>query len=179
MKNSEFKILKSALVVLLSSNMVFAGPSILLAQTANNLPPPPATTNTLKTTSNDPELNPNSSAFKIVVCDGPTLPASVKAKLPNGGADYVPCDFNGVMRQVQHLINIMVVLGVLVAIVMFSYAGLLYISGQKAKIDKAHTIFPKIIWGFIIMLSAWFIVYQILSWLTNNAAFSTLLGSPQ
>ena len=121
-----------------------------------------------------PELNPNDSAFKIVVCDGPTLPKDY----PNKPAGYVPCDFNGVMRQIQHLINIMMVLGVLIAIVMFSYAGGLYITGQKANIDKAHSIFPKVFIGFIIMLSAWFIVYQILSWLTNNEGFKALLGSP-
>ena len=123
--------------------------------------------------------NPNDSAFKIVVCDGPTLPPSQLAKLPNGGKDYVPCDFSGVMRQVQHLINIMMVLGVLVAILMFSYAGYLYMTGAKDKISHAHSIFQKTFVGFIIMLSAWFIVYQLLAWLTSNSGgFSTLLGSP-
>ncbi len=139
-----------------------------------------------------PELNPNNSAFKIVVCDGPTFPTDSSGQLTPagkilqdaaekslGGKRYVPCDFNGVMLQVQHLIDIMMVLGVLVAIGMFSYAGFLYITGKQANIDKAHAIFPKVFFGFIIMLSAWFIVYQILSWLTNNPGFKTLLGTPQ
>jgi hypothetical protein len=94
--------------------------------------------------------------------------------------DYVVCNFNGAMLQVQHLINIMMVIGVLVAIVMFSYAGGLYITGSKPNVDKAHKIFPKVFGGFIIMLSAWFIVYQILSWLTGpSSGFNTLLGSPK
>jgi hypothetical protein len=80
------------------------------------------------------------------------------------------------MLLVQHLINIMLVIGVLAAIVMFAYAGLLFVSGKKANIDKARSIFPKVFVGFIIMLSAWFIVYQILSWLTDNSGFKTLLG---
>jgi hypothetical protein len=116
--------------------------------------------------------DPTKSTFKIVVCDGPA--GANTAKDPK----YVPCDFNGIMLQVQHLINIMMVLGVFASIAAFSWAGWLYISGVPANKTKAHAIFPKIFTGFIIMLSAWFIVYQILSWLTDNAAFKTLLGNP-
>ena len=120
----------------------------------------------------DPNINPNTEDFKIVVCDGP---AGLK-KLSNN-PDFVVCDFNGLMRQVQHLINIMMVVGVLVAVCMFSYAGYLYITGVPGNITKAHAIFPKVFTGFIIMLSAWFVVYQILSWLTDNEGFKALLGN--
>ncbi len=136
--------------------------------------------------------NPNNSAFKVTVCDGPDM-SKLKVNngknpdvevidsdgKPAGTRPYVVCDFNGAMLQVQHLINIMMVIGVLVAILMFSYAGALYITGKQANIDKAHAIFPKVFFGFIIMLSAWFIVYQILSWLTKNDGFKALLGTPQ
>lgn len=126
-----------------------------------------------------PELNPNNTGFKIVVCDGPTLPDKLAAEQKIIlGREYVPCDFNGIMLQVQHLINIMMVVGVFASIGAFSWAGALYISGNPKKKEEAHKIFPKIFTGFIIMLSAWFIVYQILSWLTDNAAFKTLLGNP-
>lgn len=134
--------------------------------------------------------NPNKSTFRIVVCDGPSLPRDTNGnytsdsqkmvdefKAANPGREYVACDFNGIMLLVQHLINIMMVLGVLVAILMFSYAGLLMVSGKEDNIKHAKSIFPKVFWGFIIMLSAWFIVYQILSWLTDNSGFKTLLGA--
>jgi len=124
-----------------------------------------------------PPTNVNDSNFRLVVCDGPVLPASV----PAPKANYVPCDFNGVMMTIQHLINVAMVLGVLVAIVGFSYAGFLYITSgpSQKKLDDAHGIFSKVGIGFIIMLSAWFIVYQILSWLTGtNSGFSSLLGTP-
>lgn len=124
-------------------------------------------------TPDTPELNPNNSSFKIVVCDGPA--GANTAKDPK----YVPCDFNGLMLQIRHIINIMMVLGVFASIAAFSWAGALYISGNPEKKKQAHAIFPKIFTGFIIMLSAWFIVYQILSWLTKNDGFKTLLGSPQ
>lgn len=80
------------------------------------------------------------------------------------------------MLQVRHLINLMMIVGVLAAIVAFSWAGGLYISGNPENKKRAHAVFPKIFAGFIIMLSAWFIVYQILSWLTKNAGFSSLIG---
>ncbi len=132
----------------------------------------------------EPTTNLNSSAFKIVACDGPENlnhinPAT--GKIEQGyiaDPSFVPCNFKGVMIQIQHLINIMMVVGVFASIAAFSWGGFLYITGKEGNIKKAHEIFPKVFIGFIIMLSAWFIVYQILSWLTDNDAFKSLLGSP-
>jgi len=130
--------------------------------------------------STKPEYSdPTSSSFRIVVCDGPSLPNALREKeSAELGRPYVACDFNGIMLQIKHLINIMMVLGVFASIGAFSWAGALYISGSPEKKKKAHAIFPKIFTGFIVMLSAWFIVYQILSWLTDNQGFKTLLGNP-
>ena len=86
-------------------------------------------------------------------------------------AGYHACDFQGALVQIQFLINVMLVVGVLAALVGFTWAGLNYISGQQKRIDKAHEMFPKIFWGFIIMLVGWFIVYQILVWLTGTTAY--------
>lgn len=140
-----------------------------------NPPPPPPTavpTQTLQTPLTEPTTNPSSSAFKIAVCDGPA------GANKNNDPKYVPCDFNAVMLLIQHLINIMMVIGVLVAIVMFSFAGWLMITGTEKNISRAKSIFPKVFIGFIIMLSAWFIVYQVLSWLASNDGFKALLGTP-
>jgi hypothetical protein len=128
--------------------------------------------------------NPNSSLFRINVCDGPTLPKVLKDKLPQGAEftkqyghppPYIPCDFKAAMRQIQHFITIAITLGVLVAVVGFTYAGALYMTGIEKYMSRARSIFPKIFWGFIIMLSAWFIVYQLLVWLTGSG-FESLLG---
>ncbi|HTK33133.1 MAG TPA: hypothetical protein VL335_01135 [Candidatus Paceibacterota bacterium] len=130
--------------------------------------------------------DPTQSSFRIVVCDGPDNPA-INKPVPlydNNGKPtgqtrpYVVCNFNGAMLTVQHLINIAMVLGVFAAIVLFTYAGYLMLKGTDSDRNKAKDIFPKILWGFVIMLSAWFIVYQILSWLTGNSAFTKLLGNP-
>jgi hypothetical protein len=90
--------------------------------------------------------------------------------------DFVPCDFRGLMMQIQHLINIAMTAGVLIAIAGMMYAGFLYISGTPKNISQAHDIFPSLVKGFIIMLAAWFIVYQILAWLTGKNGYGVLLG---
>ncbi len=136
-----------------------------------------------------PPVDVNSSGFKLSVCDGPDLSglASGTKIFLNGQnvtlthgqnpPGYIPCNFNGVMLQIRHLIDVMIVLGVLAAMLGFCYIGYLYIAGGKGNIDQAKVMFPKLVWGFIIMLVAWFIVFQLITWLTGSSGFSTLLGS--
>jgi len=129
--------------------------------------------------------DPTQSSFSIVVCDGPDLPTAPINLLQKANDEmqkaqernYIPCNFNGAMLTVQHLINIFLVLGVFAAIILFTYAGFLLMTGKEADRKKAKDIFPKIGIGFLVMLSAWFIVFQILNWLTGNPAFTKLLGS--
>ena len=121
--------------------------------------------------------------FKLAQCDGPdmsnispaspikidfqgktyTLPTQYSAMQAAG---YRPCNFNGLMIQVQFIINTMLVVGVIAALGGFSYAGYLYMTGSQGNLKKAHSIFPKVFWGFVIMLTGWFVVHQILVWLT-------------
>jgi hypothetical protein len=128
-------------------------------------------------------------AFKLVQCDGPDLsglktPITVtvngKSEQTTAGSNpdnYVPCNFAGLMMQIQFLLNVMLVVGVLAAIVGFAYAGYLYVTGTQENLKKARSMFPKILIGFILILTAWFIVYQILAWLTPNAASYLGTGS--
>jgi hypothetical protein len=120
------------------------------------------------------EVNPNDPGFNFIVCDGPRLPPTYK----NPPANYRVCDFNALMTQVQKLINIAMVAGVFVAIGGFCYMGYLFMTGKEDDRKKGKEIFPKIFIGFIIMLSAWFIVYQLLGWLLKYPSLRTLLGSP-
>ena len=116
------------------------------------------------------------SNFKLSVCDGPAKNPNANAtNYPNG---YVACDFNGLMLQAQHLINVFIIFGVLAAIVSFSYAGYLYITGVEKNISHAREIFRKTGIGLIMMLTAWFVVYQILDWLVADPGVKTLLGTP-
>ncbi|MEI6396782.1 MAG: hypothetical protein WCO48_01790 [Candidatus Taylorbacteria bacterium] len=135
--------------------------------------------------------NPSQTDFKLVNCDGPALPTNgtVKSeflktwsaqtgKVPG---DYKACDFNGALAQVQHLMNIAIILGVLAAILLFSFAGFKLVSasftGKVADVDRAKDIFQKVAIGFIIMLVAWFVVYQIISWLSGGSSAGTALLS--
>ena len=119
-------------------------------------------------------VNLNDKGFNFIVCDGPKLPPNY----PNKPSGYRDCDFYALMVQAQKLINIAMVVGVFVAIAGFCYMGYLFMTGKEDDRKKGIDIFPKIFFGFIIMLSAWFIVYQLLSWLTGNNGFKALLGSP-
>jgi hypothetical protein len=142
-------------------------------------------TQTLNNSS--PPVDITNSGFKLSVCDGPDLTGVKSGQLMFNGkmvtlngsnpTGYVPCNFNGAMILVQHLIDVMIVLGVIAAMVGFCYAGFLYVKGGEKNISDAHKLLPKLVIGFIIMLSAWFIVYQILSWLTGTNGFSALLGT--
>ena len=139
----------------------------------------------------DPSTDPNSTGFKVISCDGPTLPnkdlideANLKLKKQADALGipthtYVPCDFNGAINQIQHLMTIFIILGVLVALILFCYAGYLYVSasftGAKDSVSKAKDIFKKSITGFAIMLVAWAAVYQLLTWISSNSSASTAL----
>lgn len=117
-------------------------------------------------------LNPFDSDFKLSICDGPTPPKGIS--VPEG---YVPCDFNGMMMQAQFLINAMIMLGTLLAVLSFTVAGIYYLQGGKKK-DQAISIFKNVGIGFIMMLTAWFVVYQILDWFVANPGVKSLLGNP-
>lgn len=126
----------------------------------------PAAVSRVQAQSQDvPPVDIKSSGFKLVVCDGP------EGLRPPGDLSYRACDFRGLMIQAQYLINVMIVLGVVAAILGFAWGGYLYITGTQGNIKKAKEIFPKLGIGFILMLTAWFIVYQILSWLTGNSSY--------
>ena len=127
--------------------------------------------------------DPSSTGFKIISCDGPDLktqPAVMSIwQAKHQGQVYVPCDFAGALGQIQHIINICIIVGVLVALLLFSYAGYLYVSvaitGKKDNINQAKEIFKKAVIGFVIMLVAWAIIYQLLSWISSNQAAATAL----
>jgi hypothetical protein len=129
--------------------------------------------NTPATADNVENVNIRSSTFKFVVCDGP---AGTGAPTTNpDGTPYVPCDFKGLVLTVQHFLNIAMVLGVMGTVVTAVYAGFLYVTGKESNISKAKEMFPKVGIGFVLMLTAWFIIAQILTWLTDNEAFKTFL----
>jgi len=146
---------------------------------------PPNPTSAPKTTQPDPDLskyeNINSTSLKLLICDGPAQlvhydPVQKKYDPTYENKDFIPCDFRGLMMQIQHFINLGFIAAVLASIIGLVRVGYLYITGVPANINKSKDIFKAIGIGFAIALGAWFIVYQILVWLTDTKTYSTLFG---
>lgn len=133
-----------------------------------------------------PETDISKPTFKLLICDGPEQinhidPKSGLYKIdnPKNNPNFIPCDFNGAMMQIQHFINVAMIVGVLVAVLGFTKAGIYFIWGEPGKIKEAKETFAYVVKGFIIMLSAWFIVYQILAWLLKSNTLGVLLATPK
>lgn len=118
--------------------------------------------------------DPRSTGFKFLICDGPEAlkhfnPAKNTIDPSYTDLNFIPCNFQGIVLQIRHFINLMIIVGTMAVIVGFLYAGLLYISGEEKKIETAKKMLPTMIKGFVIMLGAWFIIYQILSWIASDS----------
>ena len=79
----------------------------------------------------------------------------------------VECNFNYFIKTVANLINWGFYIAIPIVVVLFSWAGLLYISGVEKNIDKAKGIFLNAAIGFIIMLVAFTAVHTIVGWLVD------------
>ncbi len=129
------------------------------------------------TTPNSNFTNINNPEFRLVICDGPRYPDPLPVGMNPPPANYVPCDFNGLMLQANQIITLLLIAGVFVAIAGLAYSGYLFLTGKEQDRTRAKEILPKIAKGFIMMISAWFIVHQLLIWLTDNGnGFSRLIG---
>lgn len=93
--------------------------------------------------------------------------ANAQPLVPDCGAD---CDFENLVELAQNLMNFMIVISIPLAAISFSWAGFLMMTagGSEEKIKKAHSIFWKVGVGFLVVLSAWLIVYLITSTLLKE-----------
>lgn len=73
------------------------------------------------------------------------------------------CGFTDVVLVIKNIINYLIVLGLAVSVISFSYAGYLMMTsgGAAENINHAKSIFTKVVIGFIIMIAAWLIVKTI------------------
>lgn len=112
--------------------------------------------------------NPASAAYGgLVQCDGVTDKNDPSQK---------KCDFNALIKQINFIISWLFGISLSIAIVFLAYGGILYMTGTEGNISQAKGIFSSVGWGFIIMLSAWLIIYTLLNWLTKpGQGFTSLL----
>ena len=177
--------LKFVVLPLAIAFFVFQITFVHAQSSVGGITPPADTTPAPKGTQPLPDIskyeNINSTSFKLLICDGPPElvhydPVNKKYDKEYENKDFIPCDFRGLMLQIQHLINLAFVLAVLATIIGMIRAGYLYITGVPANLNKAHEIFKAVGIGFVLALCAWFIVYQILVWLTGSGSYTALLG---
>jgi hypothetical protein len=74
-----------------------------------------------------------------------------------------PCGFNDAVTLVSNIISFLIYAGMVLSGIAFIYVGWLYLSagGDSGKVKQAKDILWKVIWGFVIMCSAWLLVKTI------------------
>jgi len=75
-----------------------------------------------------------------------------------------PCGWNDIVQLGQNILGFLIAFSVVIATLMFTYAGFLYLTagGNPSRLEKAHKIFINVGVGFIFVLGAFLIVKLIL-----------------
>ena len=94
----------------------------------------------------------------------PILVFAQEGLIPCDGVN-VKCGFPQLVQLANNVINFLVIVSIPLTVISFIYAGFLYLTsgGNEGKIKQAHSIFWKVLWGFIIILTAWLAVSLIIN----------------
>ena len=120
--------------------------------------------------ANAPVITPASGTYSgLVPCGNQYYPASDPV---HGGEVSNPCTFADFFTGIKNVTDALIKIALAVAAISFSYAGFLYMTafGDEGKVEHAHEIFRKVVWGFVIMLGAWLIVTTIEKALVSPAS---------
>jgi hypothetical protein len=79
----------------------------------------------------------------------------------------VRCDFVALMDTIVKLINWLFSISTAIAVALFAWSGILYMTGKSANISKAKSVFTSVGIGFIIMIVAWLAVYTAVKWIVD------------
>ena len=101
-----------------------------------------------------------SPVFVFAQSASPLVPCGT---LSSGGVVSNPCGWSDFITLLNNITNYLIILGAAFSAIAFGWAGFMMMTagGEMSKIEKAKSIFGKVLVGFIIMLSAWLIVYAI------------------
>lgn len=115
-----------------------------------------------------------------------TVSAQEQPKQPSGAGGLIPCDgpdcnFDSLLLLAKNLMAAVIIVLVTYTAIGFAWAGYLFMSagGDVSKITWAKSVFVKLIWGFIFILSAWIIVRTITYVLLEPANYTDLLKKTQ
>jgi hypothetical protein len=103
----------------------------------------------------------------FVKCDG-------EVKVEEQGRK-TKCDFAALLKTVISLVNWLFYISIPIAVVLFAWGGVLYMTGKPDNMGKARNIFAAVVVGFIIMITAWFLVRQVVSWFVDDPAATTFV----
>ncbi len=83
------------------------------------------------------------------------------------------CTMCHIVQLIQNILSFLVTISVIVATLMFIYAGFLYLTagGSADKIKSANKIFTNVFIGFIFVLGAFLIVDTIMKTFYDNTRF--------
>ena len=99
----------------------------------------------------------------VGLAQGPDIPGLKGPIVPcDGGAKA--CGFCDLVQLSQRIINFLVGFAIFVAVLLFVYAGFLYLSAgaNEENVKKAHKLFGSVFVGFILVLAAWLIIDTIM-----------------
>jgi hypothetical protein len=71
------------------------------------------------------------------------------------------------MDTIVKLINWLFSISTAIAVALFAWSGILYMTGKSANISKAKSVFTSVGIGFIIMIVAWLAVYTAVKWIVD------------
>lgn len=88
------------------------------------------------------------------------------------GASAPGCNFCNLVQLSQNIINFLVGFSVIVAVLLFVYAGFLYLTAgaSEENVKTAHKVFRSVFIGFIIVLAAWLIIDTIMKAFVKTGA---------
>ncbi|MEI6057673.1 MAG: pilin [bacterium] len=125
-------------------------------------------------TTNDGPIGPVNQPTQKFKADNYT--GLVKCSGVKSASTDVECNFTYAISSIATLINWAFYVSIPVAVALFSWAGILYMSGVESKIKQAKTIFQNVAIGFIIALVAFTVVHTLVGWLVNpNIGAESLL----
>jgi hypothetical protein len=96
------------------------------------------------------------------------------ALVPTCGGNFgEDCNFCNLLGLAQRLINFFIYLSVVVATLLFTYAGILYMTSapNPGNVEKAHKIFWNVLIGLIVVLGAWLIVDTVMKVFYSESEF--------
>jgi hypothetical protein len=108
---------------------------------------------------------PVRSFFNVVPCGNEQGEAAAKS-----------CDFQDFLTMIRNIIRAIIILSIPATMIVLTWIGvvLLTAQGDVGKITRSKIMAKKVIWGFIIVLSAWLVVEAIFVSLTGKS-FNELL----